>query len=48
MERYKLSVMAHRGEAQMQIGDTIEILPMLDGGQISHLQTLMTEEQLRC
>jgi hypothetical protein len=48
MERYKLSVMAHRGEAQMQIGDNIEILPMLDGGQISHLQTLMTEEQLRC
>ena len=48
MERYKLSVMTHRGEAQMQIGDTIEILPMLDGGQISHLQTLMREEQLRC
>ena len=44
MERYKLSVMTHRGEAQMQIGDTIEILPMLDGGQISHLQTLMTDE----
>jgi hypothetical protein len=48
MERYKLSVMAHRGEAQMQIGDTIEILPMLDGGQISRLQSLMKEEQLKC
>ena len=32
--------MLHRGEAQMQINDTIEYLPMLDGLQISQLQRL--------
>ena len=38
--RYQISVMLHRGEAQMQINDTIEYLPMLDGLQISRLQRL--------
>ena len=37
---YQISVMLHRGEAQMQINDTIEYLPMLDGLQISQLQRL--------
>ena len=40
LERYKVSVIPHRGEAQMQIGDSIEVFPMLDGVQIRHLQEL--------
>jgi hypothetical protein len=38
LERYRISVVSHRGEAQIMVGDTMEILPMLDGTQISHLQ----------
>jgi len=38
LERYQLSILPHRGEAHMQIGNTIEIFPMLDKLQISRLQ----------
>jgi len=52
LERYKVSVIPHRGEAQMQIGDSIEVFPMLDGVQIRHLQELtniqMEESNDRC
>jgi hypothetical protein len=38
LERYQLSILPHRGEAHMQIGNTIEIFPMLDRLQIRRLQ----------
>jgi len=48
LERYQISVMAHRGESQMQINDTIEYLPMLDGLQISQLQRLTLGDKPMC
>jgi hypothetical protein len=48
LERYQISVMAHRGESQMQINDTIEYLPMLDGLQISRLQRLTLGDKPLC
>ena len=48
LERYQISVMAHRGESQMQINDTIEYLPMLDGLQISRLQRLTSGDKPMC
>ena len=48
LERYQISVMAHRGESQMQIDDTIEYLPMLDGLQISQLQRLTSGDKPMC
>jgi hypothetical protein len=33
-----LSILPHRGEAHMQIGNTVEIFPMLDSLQIRLLQ----------
>jgi len=38
LERYQLSILPHRGEAHMQIGNTVEIFPMLDSLQIRLLQ----------
>jgi len=38
LEKYRISVVSHRGEAQIMVGDSLEILPMLDDTQISHLQ----------
>jgi len=38
LEKYRISVVSHMGEAHMQMGDTIKVLPMLHGTQISHLQ----------
>jgi hypothetical protein len=38
LEKYRISVVSHRGEAHMLVGNTLEVLPMLDGTQISHLQ----------
>jgi len=43
LERYKICVMPHRGEAQMQVGDNIEVLPMLDGWQINDMQQKAAE-----
>jgi len=48
LERYQISVMAHRGESQMQINDTIEYLPMLDGLQISQLQRFTLGDKPLC
>jgi len=48
LERYKISVVTHRGEAQMQVGDTVEKLPMLDGTQISHLQYRLAKARGEC
>jgi len=38
LEKYKISVVSHRGEAQIMVGDSTELIPMLDDIQISHLQ----------
>ena len=48
LERYKLSVLSHRGEAQMQIGNTVETLPMLDGMQITGLQDRLARKRVQC
>jgi len=48
LERYKLSVLSHRGEALMQIGNTVEILPMLDGMQIKSLQERLARRKVQC
>jgi len=48
LERYKVSVIPHRGEAQMHIGDAIEVFPMLDGRQIKQLQALTGNDTTDC
>ena len=48
LHRYKVSVMPHRGEAQMQIGDDIEVFPMLDCDQIRKLQDITREDASDC
>jgi hypothetical protein len=48
LEKYKISVVSHRGEAHMMIGNTMEILPMLDGTQISHLQYRLAKVKSEC
>jgi len=48
LERYQVSVVPHRGEAQMQIGRVIEVFPMLDVQQIKHLQELTSGDRDEC
>jgi hypothetical protein len=48
LEKYKISVVSHRGEAHMLVGDTVETLPMLDGTQISHLQYRLAKARGEC
>jgi len=49
LERYQLSIMPHRGEAHMQVGNNVEIFPMLDSLQISLLQEgLSRKGKLEC
>ena len=48
LHRYKVSVMPHRGEAQMQIGEDIEVFPMLDCDQIKKLQDMTKEGGDEC
>ena len=48
LERYRISVVSHRGEAHIMVGDTVEILPMLDGTQISHLQDRLARLREEC
>jgi hypothetical protein len=40
--------MPHRGEAQMQIGEDIEVFPMLDCDQIKKLQDMTKEGGDEC
>jgi hypothetical protein len=47
LERYKIDVSSHRGEAKMELNDGTVAFPMLDTTQITHLQHLasgVTEE----
>jgi len=47
LERYKIDVSSHRGEAKMELTDGTVAFPMLDTTQITHLQHLasgVTEE----
>jgi len=48
LEKYRISVVSHRGEAQIIVGDNVEILPMLDGTQISHLQYRLAKVAEEC
>ena len=48
LHRYKVSVMPHRGEVQMQVGEDIEIFPMLDCDQIKKLQDMTKEGSDEC
>jgi len=40
LERYKIDVSSHRGEAKMELRDGTVAFPMLDATQITHLQQL--------
>jgi hypothetical protein len=40
LERYKIDVSSHRGEAKMELHDGTVAFPMLDATQITHLQQL--------
>ena len=40
LERYKIDVSSHRGEAKMELRDETVAFPMLDTTQITHLQHL--------
>ena len=40
LERYKIDVSSHRGEAKMELRDGTVAFPMLDATQITHLQHL--------
>jgi hypothetical protein len=40
LERYKIDVSSHRGEAKMELPDGNVAFPMLDAAQITHLQQL--------
>jgi len=40
LERYKIDVSSHRGEAKMELPDGNVAFPMLDSAQITHLQKL--------
>ena len=40
LERYKIDVSSHRGEAKMELPDGDVAFPMLDSAQITHLQKL--------
>ena len=40
LERYKIDVSSHRGEAKMELRDGAVAFPMLDSTQITHLQHL--------
>jgi hypothetical protein len=48
LEKYQISVVSHRGEAHMTIEDRIEVLPMLDGTQVSHLQYRLAQVKEVC
>jgi hypothetical protein len=48
LEKYQISVVTHRGEAHMTVGNKTEILPMLDGTQISHLQYRLAKVKSEC
>jgi hypothetical protein len=48
LEKYRISVVSHRGEAHMMVGNRIEVLPMLDGTQVSHLQDRLAKVNDEC
>jgi len=48
LEKYRISVVSHRGEAHMLVGSRVEVLPMLDGTQISLLQYRLAKVSDQC
>jgi len=48
LERYKIDVSSHRGEAKMELLDGIVAFPMLDSAQITHLQKLASGNKDQC
>ena len=48
LERYKIDVSSHRGEAKMELLDGIVAFPMLDSAQITHLQKLASGNNDQC
>jgi hypothetical protein len=48
LERYKIDVSSHRGEAKMELPDGIVAFPMLDSAQITHLQKLASGNNDQC
>ena len=48
LERYKIDVSSHRGEAKMELSDGTVAFPMLDATQITHLQHLALGEEEDC
>jgi hypothetical protein len=48
LERYKIDVSSHRGEAKMELSDGTVAFPMLDATQITHLQHLALGDAEDC
>jgi len=48
LERYKIDVSSHRGEAKMELPDGVVAFPMLDSAQITHLQKLASGNNDQC
>jgi hypothetical protein len=48
LERYKIDVSSHRGEAKMELLDGVVAFPMLDSAQITHLQKLASGNNDQC
>jgi hypothetical protein len=48
LEKYRISVVSHRGEAHIMVGNRVEVLPMLDGTQVSHLQYRLAKVKDEC
>ena len=48
LERYKIDVSSHRGEAKMELNDGVVAFPMLDSAQITHLQKLALGSTDQC
>jgi hypothetical protein len=48
LERYKIDVSSHRGEAKMELPDGVVAFPMLDSAQITHLQKLALGNNDQC
>ena len=48
LERYKIDVSSHRGEAKMELLDSVVAFPMLDSAQITHLQRLASGNNDQC